>query len=435
MRVLHVLNYGWPSIDGYVARSIGLITAQQRHLDLDVHVAVSPFAPLTEAVDRDFTTACWGPDHQLRAGAVTLTGEPVGPRRWERPGVGLSPVTGRVFARELRAIVERLKPDLVHTHHPHYVAGPALRVAARCGLPGVYEIRCLNGDYDLDAASPDPWMRAYHRLRGRWQNAREYALCRRASAVVTISERLKRRIERAAACPGRVHVVRNSVDIARFQPAPRARRADGVLRVGYATTFEAIENLDSAIQAAAIAAPQLAQQGIRLEMALAGTGRDFARIQGLVAEAGLEDTVRLPGFVPYRQMPDFYHALDLFLVPRRVAAVAKDTTPLKPLEALACGLPLLASDLPAMRELLGGRTDVRFIEPSPAAIAEGLVRFVREPWGAGAGIAERSWSSEVGRYHEIYREAIAAGPPNFLRTQRWLRPQPSLTTPQTGSAR
>lgn len=414
MRVLHVFNYAWPYIDGYTVRSIGLITAQKKNLCIDAAIAVSPFPALAHARDEEFVTAEWGPTHQIQATAFDGAGAAQTVRGWERPAVGISPTTSALFERELDSIVTRLSPDLIHTHHPHYVATVALRVAQRKHLPAVYELRCINGDYDLDTRHP------YYRTRGHWQNRLEYQLCREASAVVTISEGLADRLATRGTPRARLHVVRNSVNTDLFQPrADHAATPDRQrLRIGYATTFERIENLDAVVNAAAILKEKLGAN--RFEIVLAGTGRDWERIRALVAAQQLEDVVTLPGFVPFTQMPAFYQDLDLFLVPRRAAAVARDTTPLKPLEAIACGCPVIATDLPAMRELLQNRDDVKFVAPTAAAIAAALQSFCENPWPGRGGIGERSWSREIEKYRGVYEQALQQGPPQLrpLRSAR-----------------
>ena len=321
-----------------------------------------------------------------------------------------------MFERELESVARRVEADLVHVHHPHYVADVALRVAARLGVPGVYELRCFNGDYDLGTRSP------YRTLRGRWQNELEFALARDASAVVTISDGQASILRRRGVAAERLFVVRNSVDTTRFTVDPARtswaarmgeRRAGEplALHVGYATTFERMENLDVAVDAARIAHAELAEHGIELTLTLAGTGRDWARIAARVEALDVGAYVKLPGHVPYADMPAFYRDLDLFLVPRGAHVVSMDTTPLKPLEALACGLPLLVTDLPAMRELLESRDDVRFTKPAADAMARGLVTFAREPWRGSGEISERAWAAEIGRYAEIYATALRNGPP------------------------
>lgn len=417
MNVLHVLNYGWPYIDGYTVRSIGLVTAQRRHLDgVNVNVATSPFAPLAHGVDERFRTDAWDPEHQIPT-VPPVDGERPGPRAWERPAVGLAPVTAARFEAGLERAIRRTGTDIVHVHHPHYVADVALRVAARLGLPSVYELRCFNGNYDLGTRS------RYRTLRGHWQNALEFALARDASAVVTIGDALAERLRREGVAAADLFVVRNSVDTERFVPdgaracwADRlAARRDGdeplPLHVGYATTFELMENLDAAIDAVAIARPRLLERGVDLRLTLAGKGRDWSRVAARVQERRTGDHVRLPGHVSYADMPDFYRDLDLFLVPRGAHVVAMDTTPLKPLEALACGLPLLVTDLPAMRELLAARADVRFCGTDAADMARALVDFASAPWRGTGEIRERAWSAEVRRYRDVYARALENGPP------------------------
>jgi len=407
MRVLHVLNYGWPYIDGYTVRSMGLITAQRQHLEgVDTMVAVSPFEPLASATDRDFTLDGWGPDAQLHA---TRHGDGELPRPWERPSLGLAPQTNSVFREELESILRRLQPDLLHAHHPHYVGRIALDVAQTFDVPAVYELRCFNGDYDLMRTNP------YFKLRGRWRNHLEHRVFGRASAIVTIGEGLARRIVEGGKIPeDRVFTVRNSVNTDLFAPDNGPNRpefSDGdSLHLGYATTFEPIENLDALVRCVSHARPVLQDRGLDLNVTIAGAGRDWERIRRLVEEEGVGDAVSLPGFVPYGEMPEFYRGLDLFVVPRHSLQVTEDTTPLKPLEALAVGTPLLSSDLPALRELLASRDDVRFTEPTPEALAEAIVDFSEAPWSAPErGIEGRSWRTEIQRYREVYQ--AAADPP------------------------
>lgn len=410
-RVLHVINYGWPYIDGYTVRSMGLVTAQRRYLGLDVTVVTSPFPPLARARDPDFATEDWGPGVQIEARTYSEWPRWGHLRSLERPSLGLAPVTSEVFRRELTSIVDRLGPDLIHVHHPHYIGSVALEVARSRSLPFVYEVRCFNGDYDYDARNPYYW------LRGWRHNHLEHWICRQANAVVTISEGLARRIIAAGTPADRVSVVRNSVDTDHFVPDTGDRcLPSGVLTIGYATTFEMIEGLDNLVRAARMARDALQSRGRRLRVVLAGTGREWPRIRGLVDELGLDDIVELPGFIPYGRMPGYYRNLNLFVVPRRRVAVSADTTPLKPLEALAMGLPLLVSELPAMRELLGGRAAVRFVKPTPERLSRAIIQFADRPWKSdGTPVGDRSWRQEVRKYGPIY--AAAARSASCARTR------------------
>ena len=397
---LHCLNYAWPYIDGYTVRSIGMLTAQAMR-GWRPHVAVSPYKPLARATDGAFTADAWGPAAQTVAGPRATCDAGPSVRGWERPDVGLCPVSRREHARGIKAIARRRASTVIHAHHPAYNGAGARDAARALGLPFVYELRCFNGDYDLGEGAG-----AYERLRGTRRNALEVRLARGADAVVTIAEGLAERLVRDGVPEGRITVVRNSVDTALFPP--RAHRAAGrgvgrVIRVGYATTFEAMENLDAAVRAAGDAARTLADEGVRLSFTVAGRGRDWDRIDGIVRDEGLGHVVTLPGFVPYGAMPDFYAGLDLFLVPRRDAAVARDTTPLKPLEAAGRRVPLAVSDLPAMRALLG--EGVHRFAPTREGIRDALLAFARDPWPPREDVTGRAWETEVAKYEGVYEAA------------------------------
>jgi glycosyltransferase involved in cell wall biosynthesis len=393
MRVLHVFNYAWPYVDGYTVRSASLVRAQRRVLGVETLHAISPFKPLARGVDEAFRPDGWGPDVQRQIEAPAEAGG-VEPTGWERPGLGFAPQSNKHYRTGLRRLIEEFRPDVVHAHHPHYAARPALRVGRETNVPTIYEVRCFNGDYDLTGGF-------YQRLRGRRINALEAAACRAADRCVTIAEPLAERVKGFGIAE--VPVVRNAVDVSLFTPKPRP--ANGVLTIGYATTFEQMENLDAMVEAAKL----LRDCGLNVRTVLAGTGRDWDRIKKLVDDAGVADLVELPGFVPYSAMPDWYRQLDLFVVPRGRSELTKTTTPLKPLEALACGVPVLCSDLPALRELLG-KFDraVQFVEPTGEDIAAAVAGFADERWGGGTiDLGERSWDVEVKKYEAIYAKVTS----------------------------
>ena len=384
MRVLHLVNYGWPYVDGYTARSRSIVSSQRRELGIDAVVAVSPYPPFAQAQDPGLVADGWGP------GQVQVQGHRTRPPPWRTTGSGVGATVGPAFVRGLLEVMDAHPPDLVHAHHPAYVGRAGLAAARQRGLPFVYEVRCFNGDYDLDARHP------YLRARGHRQNRLELALCRAADRVVTISAGLAERIVAGGVPEHRVDVVRNAVDTELWTHFPRAEHP-GTLRIGYATTFEAIEGLDLLVAAVEQVAPVLAARGVGLEVVLAGTGRDWGRIQHLVAKAGLQTVIQLPGFLTREALHLFYADLDLFVVPRRPAAVSTDTTPLKPLEALASGRPLLTTDLPALRELLRGQEAARFVPADAPGLAAGILAFADEPWHPQTPVAlgERSWAREV----------------------------------------
>jgi glycosyltransferase involved in cell wall biosynthesis len=109
------------------------------------------------------------------------------------------------------------------------------------------------------------------------------------------------------------------------------------------------------------------------------------------------DAVVFAGQVPHEQVPAFYAQFDVFVVPRRVDLASRFVTPLKPFEALASGIPLVVSDLPALVEVAApGERGLGF----PAGDLDGLVaaleRLLDDPaLAARLGAAGRAWVAAV----------------------------------------
>jgi glycosyltransferase involved in cell wall biosynthesis len=86
------------------------------------------------------------------------------------------------------------------------------------------------------------------------------------------------------------------------------------------------------------------------------------------------------GRLEQAEVPDHYALLDLFAIPRRDLEVCRAVTPLKPFEALAMGIPVLASDLPALAEIVTASRGGRLVPAgSEDALAEAVLELGRDP--------------------------------------------------------
>src|SRR5262249_7198264 len=134
---------------------------------------------------------------------------------------------------------------------------------------------------------------------------------------------------------------------------------------------------------------------------------------------GVESAVRFVGRVPHERVQDFYRAIDLHVYPRHPMRLTQTVTPLKPLEAMALGAIVLASDVGGHRELVRHReTGYLF----PAGSVDECARAVREifairnDWERIRRNArqfveqERSWAAAAAGYEELYRRALNAFP-------------------------
>ncbi len=110
-----------------------------------------------------------------------------------------------------------------------------------------------------------------------------------------------------------------------------------------------------------------------------GLDADVARLRAHAAGAS---NLRIEGFQPPERVPLYLAAADLGVVPNRStpAISAKYTSPLKAFESMAAGLPLVASDLPSLREILRADVDAVFVAPDdPRALADGIGRLIDDP--------------------------------------------------------
>lgn len=414
MRVLHVLHNSLPLLCGYSIRS-GYIVRLQAAQGIDVRVVTSAQHPNPPDAADGTEEIIDGLPHTR----TVLT---------ERSSYPLLREWGLMRALEQRVfdVASRWKPDIIHAHSPVLVGLPGLRVARRIDVPFVYEVRDLWENAAVDrgrfgAASP-----FYRLARGV-----ETHVLSRADAVVTIGETLRAELAPRAGGDHRVQIVANGVDRDAFAPRPASEktRARWNLRgktiILYAGTFQPYEGLPLLIDALprlrdrhpdvhlliAGGSASLAYKGANL----AGTQEDV--LQTMIRERGLEAHVTLTGRLPHHEIPELYAIADLVAYPRLFTRTTSLTTPLKPLEAMAMGRAVIASDVRAMTELVDdGRTGVLFRAGDADHLAARTLELLdspakRDELGTAARAwveRERHWPLLVSHYGRLYTALIDA---------------------------
>lgn len=199
---------------------------------------------------------------------------------------------------------------------------------------------------------------------------------RRADFLLADSESTRRDlVELLGVPPDRVQVIYGGVD-AMFAPVEdaealrraREKYARGrpfILAVG---TLEPRKNYPTLIRAFA-----RARQAARLPHALVIVGRKgwvYEPIFAAVDDLGLHDEVIFPGFVPDEELPALYNAADVLVTPSFYEGFG-----LPALEAMACGTPVIVSDVSSLPEVVG-EAGVRIDPRDEAGLAEAIVRVV-----------------------------------------------------------
>lgn len=250
------------------------------------------------------------------------------------------------------------------------------------------------------------WNRLYLTLFTRWSVAQ-------ADRIIAVSESTRRELSRLLRVPlSKVTVVHNGVD-SRFRPAlPETvqsfRNKSGlpdrfILFLG---TLEPRKNVETLVRAFAMARPDL-PEGMKLVLA-GGKGWGYEAIFRLVEQLELGGQVLFPGFVADADLPELYSAAEVFAYPSIYEGFG-----LPPLEAMACGTPVLASNVSSVPEVVGDAG--LLVNPKdPAALAENIVRLAADSalraslTKKGLERARRfSWEMTAAGTVAVYRDAMS----------------------------
>lgn len=395
-RVLHVLTNSLPHTrSGYAQRSHAILRAQAE-AGLQVSAVTRPGYPVQVGVP-------WARAVDVVDGIEYHRLMPSRLAQGQAARV-------RQHAALLLEVVRAERPALLHTT-THYVNAMAVRaVAEACGIPWVYEVRGRLAD--TWAATRGPAATASPRYAAF--TAREAQAARAADAVVTLGEGMRQTLVTEGVDPERIVLAPNAVD-ARFEAPPPSRATarqhlgldpDGRY-VGTVSSIVDYEGLDLLVRAVA----RLAPEHPRLRLRIVGDGVALPGLRVLAHRLGIADICEFPGRVAREDAVWHHSALDVFCVPRRDLPVTRAVTPMKSVEASALGRPVVASDLPALAELVeDGVTGELFPAEDLDAFVAALGRLLSRPEeaerlgraGRDWALATRTWSSNVTRYRDLY---------------------------------
>lgn len=294
----------------------------------------------------------------------------------------------------LAVVARRFRPTVLHTTTDYTNALVTRALASALGIPWVYEMR---GQLELTwvASRADAYrVAAGSSERVRLLRAKEAELAASADAVVVLSKVQADDLVSRGVDQARISIVPNAIDASLLgrdiEPA-HARQRLGLPRegvwVGTVSSLVAYEGIDDLVRAVA----QLRADGVDVRLLVAGDGVARPQWVALARDLGLGEAAVFPGRVPPREAPDWYEALDIFVVPRKDTPVCRVVTPLKPIEAMALARPVVVSDLPALREITSdGAVGALTAPGDPESLAAVLKGLIGDPDG-------RAWLGEAGR--------------------------------------
>ena len=314
-------------------------------------------------------------------------------------------VDGPRLLSSLRRLIRQIKPDLIQ-------AGPIQRAAFLAALSGFHPLISMSWGYDLIQDA---------RRNRFWGWATRYTL-QRSDLLVGDSNTI-RHLAVSYGMPQECIVTFPwGVDIGHFTPGP-VSSASPISRQGTNTftllstrSWEPIYGVDVIARAFA----QAAQQHPELRLLMLSNGSQAGLLQSIFSAAGVSDRVLFPGQVSQAELPRLYGMADLYL-----SASHSDGTSISLLEAMACGKPVLVTDLPGNREwVTPGENGWLFpdcdVKSLAALISQAVEQRLRLPeiGRAARRLAERraDWSENFQVLLEAYQLVFAGTRPGAQST-------------------
>ncbi|MFN3742130.1 MAG: glycosyltransferase family 4 protein [Anaerolineales bacterium] len=288
-----------------------------------------------------------------------------------------------------RHLWQRIKPDLVH-------AGPIQTCAFIAAMAGVSPLLTMSWGFDLmEDAERNAW----------WRWTTRYTL-RRSTFFVSDAEVTRRKAIAYGMPAERTQVFPWGVDLQHFAPPSRARFPTDHYHLLCNRSWEARYGVDVLVRAFI----RLARERDDVSLFLLGNGSQAPLIHHLLQEGGVWERVYMPGRISNADLPPWYHRAHLFISPSHV-----DGSSVSLMEALACGLPVVVSDIPANREWVEeGVNGWLFPDGEDKALSEVLLRVLAEPFRlpqigqAGRQVAEAraDWRKNFQKLIQAYQDAL-----------------------------
>lgn len=303
----------------------------------------------------------------------------------------------------LWSLLRKLKPSIVHTRNIGTM--DCVLIAKLAGVQ-----YCIHGEHGWDIHDPDGTNRKYRFIRRR--------LGLFVAQYITVSEDLSNWLVNVVRLPAnKVMNIYNGVDTAAFRPPvgnhssvlPDGFRSQNCVVVGTVTRFEPIKDPLNLVNAFILARRRIDHKCIDLRLVMVGDGSLRTDAIALLDEAGVTDYAWLPG--RRDDVPRLLASFDLFVLGSKREGISNTI-----LEALACGLPVVATDNEGNKELISDRS-VGALVPvgDPKSLAVKIRHYASDKQerhhasAAARRCAEERFSIArmVKQYRDVYQSVLA----------------------------
>ena len=399
MKILHILDHSLPLHSGYTFRSQSIFRTQKKR-------GWEPVI-ITSPKHEENWKGEWHPQ------------ETIGDFRYYRCGrvkKGLPFFTERqmmkVIEDRILQVAAKERPDILHAHSPVLNGFPALRAGRRLKIPVVYEIRAFWEDAAVDHGTYS---------EGSWKykltKYLETRVCQKADHVGVLCEGLKNDLILRGIPSEKITPVFNGVNPDDFKSVPpdaefqEKWKLKGKTVIGFIGSFYRYEGLDLLVKAFA----RIAANRNDALLLLVGGGEMDKELKKLGADLGMSERIVMPGRIPHERVPGVYAMIDILAYPRYPMRLTELVTPLKPLEAMAMGKALVASDVGGHKELIrNNETGILFKAGDLEELTVSLDRILKdnelrgllEKQGREWVRENKTWDKTTAVYEDIYGKLL-----------------------------
>ena len=293
--------------------------------------------------------------------------------------------------------------DLIHVHgHPYLSSFLAAKIAKRYSKPLVLTQHNTFIEYN-----------------NIWDTAEKLndlavgkQVLKEADKIIVVSNATKKYILGLGADPEKIEVLHNGVDLNRFKPLTevkeKMRKKLGIPKdVCVVLTVRRLvykNGIDTLLDSAEIAV----KKNPKLVFVVVGKGPDFEEVKERIVHLGMQRNFRLTGFVSDKDLPFYYNVADFFALPSK----SGEGLPLVALEAMACGLPVVATNVGGISEVMNEDYGKLVPPNSPDSLAEAVLEFSCKDLATlnkklRTMMEEKySWDQNVEKLGKIYEELI-----------------------------
>lgn len=400
MKVLHVLQMSLPNTSGYSIRS-KYIVKSQKNAGIHPIVITSPFQ---EKGDKQLDSFDGIEYYRSKSSAGSSKSKMINRMKY----LYMIP-----FYKDILKICKKEKPDIIHAHSSFFCGVPALWVAKKLNIPIIYEVRGVWEDTAVVNNSLKKDSFQYKVIRKLENHA-----AKNSNRLITISKGLKKEFISRGIEESKVNVVTNGVDINNFKYIDfqdkdllKQHNLEGKIVLGYVGSVIKLEGLEYLIKAI----KKIITHESNIHLLIVGDGKERGELERQVNDLGLQNSITFVGRVPHELVNSYYSIMDMVVLPRINNVVSNIVTPLKPLEIMAVGRPLIASDVGGITEFVeDGINGILFESENVEDLALKILKLInsqkrRDELSRQARewvCSEKSWDKLAYGYVDIYKELL-----------------------------